>query len=90
MSTTMSTELVSQLKTILITAFEDDDLKVEDIDDNAPLLEGGLELDSVQIVEFISAIEQHFDLEFDDSELDPENFSSLQVLADVISRKVDS
>ncbi|MDJ0898316.1 MAG: phosphopantetheine-binding protein [Xenococcus sp. MO_188.B8] len=90
MSTTISTELVSQLKTILITAFEDDHLKVEDIDDNAPLLEGGLELDSVQIVEFISAIEQHFDLEFDDSELDPENFSSLRILADVISRKVDS
>ncbi|MGK7899339.1 MAG: acyl carrier protein [Xenococcus sp. (in: cyanobacteria)] len=89
MSTTTSTELVTQLKTIIAEEL-DANLTVEQIDDNAPLLEEGLGFDSVQIVEFISAVENHFDIEFDDSELDPENFKSLQVLANLISTKVDS
>ncbi len=89
MSTTTSTELVTQLKTIIAEEL-DANLTVEEIDDNAPLLEEGLGFDSVQIVEFISAVENHFDIEFDDSELDPDNFKSLQVLANLISTKVDS
>ena len=89
MSTTTSTDLVSQLKTIIADEL-DANLTVEEIDDNAPLLEEGLGFDSVQIVEFISAVENHFDIEFDDSELDPENFKSLQVLANLIASKVDS
>ncbi len=89
MSTATSTELVTQLKTIIAEEL-DVNLTVEEIDDNVSLFEEGLGFDSIAIVEFISAIEKHFDIEFDDSELDPENFKSLQVLAEVISTKVDS
>ncbi len=85
----VATELVSQLKTIIADEL-DVNLTVEEIDDNVSLFEEGLGFDSIAIVEFISAIEKHFDIEFDDSELDPQYFSSLQVLADLISRKVDS
>lgn len=89
MSTTTSTELVPQLKTIIAEEL-DVNLTVEEIDDNVSLFEEGLGFDSIAIVEFISAIEKHFDIEFDDSELDPENFKSLQVLADLIAGKVDA
>ncbi|ELS05480.1 acyl carrier protein [Xenococcus sp. PCC 7305] len=89
MSTTTSTELVAQLKTIIAEDL-DVNLTVEEIDDNVSLFEEGLGFDSIAIVEFISAIEKHFDIEFDDSELDPENFKSLQVLADLIAGKVDA
>ncbi len=89
MSTATSTELVTQLKTIIAEEL-DVNLTVEEIDDNVSLFEEGLGFDSIAIVEFISAIEKHFDIEFDDSELDPENFKNLQVLAGVISTKVDS
>ena len=89
MSTAMSTELVTQLKTIIAEEL-DVNLTVEEIDDNVSLFEEGLGFDSIAIVEFISAIEKHFDFEFDDSELDPENFKSLQILADLISSKVEA
>ena len=89
MSTATSTELVTQLKTIIAEEL-DVNLTVEEIDDSVSLFEEGLGFDSIAIVEFISAIEKDFDIEFDDSELDPENFKSLQVLAEVISTKVDS
>ena len=85
----MSTELVSQLKTIIADDL-DVNLTVEEIDDNVSLFEEGLGFDSIAIVEFIFAIEKHFDIEFDDSELDTQYFSSLQILADLISSKVDS
>ncbi len=89
MSTAMSTELVTELKNIIAEDL-DVNLTVEEIKDNVSLFEEGLGFDSIAIVEFISAIEKHFDIEFDDSELDPENFKNLQVLAGVISTKVDS
>ena len=89
MPTTMSTELVSQLKTIIADDL-DVNLTVEEIDDNVSLFEEGLGFDSIAIVEFISAIEKHFDIEFDDSELDPQYFSSLQILAELIASKVNS
>lgn len=89
MSTTTSNDLVSQLKTIIADEL-DVNLAVGEIDDNISLFEEGLGFDSIAIVEFISAIEKHFDIEFDDSELDPQYFQSLQVLADLIATKVDS
>ncbi|MEM9272820.1 MAG: acyl carrier protein [Cyanobacteria bacterium P01_F01_bin.143] len=89
MSTTTSTELITQLKTIIAEEL-DVNLTVGEIDDGVSLFEEGLGFDSIAIVEFISAIEKHFDIEFDDAELDPENFKSLQILAGVISVKVDS
>ena len=89
MSTAISTELISELKTIIADEL-DLNLTVEEIDDKVSLFEEGLGFDSIAIVEFISAIEKHFDIEFDDSELDPENFQSLQILAKLIAGKVDS
>ena len=89
MTTTTSMELISQLKTIIADEL-DVNLTIEEIADNVSLFEEGLGFDSIAIVEFISAIEKQFDIEFDDSELDPQNFQSLQVLADLISSKIDS
>ena len=81
--------LVNQLKTIMAEEL-DVNLKVEEIDENASLFEGGLGLDSIAIVELISLVEQHFDFQFSDTELNPESFSNLNVLADFISVKQSS
>ena len=89
MTTTTSTELVNQLKNIIAEEL-DVNLTTEEIADNVSLFEEGLGFDSIAIVEFISAIEKHFDIEFDDSELDPQYFQSLQILADLISSKIES
>jgi acyl carrier protein len=85
----MSGALVNQLKTIMAKEL-DVNLKVEEIDENDSLFEGGLGLDSIAIVELISLVEQHFNFQFSDTELTPESFSNLNVLADFISVKLSS
>jgi acyl carrier protein len=85
----MSGALVNQLKTIMAEEL-DVNLKVEEIDENASLFEGGLGLDSIAIVELISLVEQHFNFQFSDTELTSESFSNLNVLADFISAKQSS
>lgn len=83
----MSESSVNQLKK-LIAEDLDVNLKADEIDENAPLFEDGLGLDSIAVVELISLIEQKFGFQFVDSELNPECFSSLKVLAGVIDRKL--
>lgn len=85
----MSETLVNQLKVIMAEEL-DVNLKVEEIDENASLFEDGLELDSIAIVELISLVEQHFGFQFLDTELTPEYFSNLKVLAEFISAKMPS
>lgn len=85
----MSVTLVNQLKTIMAQEL-DVNLKVEEIDENASLFEDGLGLDSIAIVELISLVEQHFGFQFSDTELTPDSFSNLNVLADFISGKLSS
>jgi len=85
----MSETIVNQLKEIIAEEL-DVNIKVEDIDENLSLFEDGLEFDSIATVELISLIEKHFEVEFSDSELNPDYFSNLKVLADFISTKMVS
>ena len=84
----MST-IVEQLKTIIAEDL-DTNIEKEAIDENVPLFEDGLGLDSIATVELISAIEHHFDFQFDDAELSPEAFKSLKVLAELVASKTES
>ena len=79
------TAVLTQLKQILV---EDLDLhlKVEEIEDDAVLLEGGLGLDSVVLVELISFLETRFGIQLDDQSLDAESFENLSALADMVLR----
>ena len=84
----MSETLVGQLKVIIAEEL-DVNLKAEEIDESASLFdENGLGLDSIAIVEFISLIEEKFGIMFADSELSPEFFSNLNVLANLINTKL--
>lgn len=89
----MSKIIIDKLKKIIAEEL-DVNLNREDIDENTPLLESGeeksLELDSITIVELISLIEQGFEIEFSDSELNPENFANLKILADYITSKKET
>ncbi|MFM6180523.1 MAG: acyl carrier protein [Dolichospermum sp.] len=83
----MSTNIVNRLKTILDQEL-DINLKEEKIDETVSLFEGGLGLDSIAMVELISLVEKHFNIQFSDSELNLESFSNLNVLADCIAQKM--
>ena len=84
----MSETIVNQLKNLIAQEL-DVNLEAEEIDDDISLFEDGLGFDSIATVELISLIEKHFDVEFDDSELNPESFSSLKVLAEFIATKLE-
>ena len=78
--------IVTTLKTMLADEMELD-LVAEQIDASVPLLEDGLGLDSIFVVELIAAVEQRFQFEFEDSDLREANFQSLNALAVVIESK---
>lgn len=83
----MSETLVNQLKAIIAGEL-DVNLKEAEIDENVSLFEEGLGLDSIAIVELISLIEEKFGFQFSDSELSPEFFSNLRVLANLIATRM--
>ncbi len=59
----------------------------DEVDELAPLLEEGLALDSITLVDFTSLIEEHFGIEFEDKDLRPETFENLTVLASFIAAR---
>lgn len=83
----MATNILNQLKTIIAEQL-DVNLKIEEIDETASLFEDGLGLDSIAVVELIALTEQHFEVEFAESDLNLESFSNLNVLASCIAQKI--
>jgi len=82
----VSATIIEKLKVIIAEEL-DTNLSAESIDESVSLFEDGLGFDSIATVELISLVEKHFDVEFSDAELNPENFSNLKVLANFISQK---
>ena len=61
-----------------------------EIDADVTLLEGGLDLDSITIVELISRIEARFEFQFVDADLRTRSFESLRTLAQVVQRRLSN
>jgi acyl carrier protein len=81
-----SKSIVEQLKSIIVEEL-DVNIKGETVDETAPLFEDGLGMDSIAIVEFILMIEERFNIQFLESELNPEMFSNLDSLGQLIAKK---
>ena len=79
-------QIVATLKSMLADDMELG-LDADAIDAAVPLLEDGLGLDSIVIVELIAGVEERFEFEFEDSDLRTANFASLNALADVIQQR---
>lgn len=63
-------------------------LEIRNIESTSPLLEGGLGLDSIMVVDLIVAAEQQFAFNFAEDDLSLDSFASLEALARVIARHV--
>lgn len=83
----MIESIIQDLKQIMVEEL-DVNLKKEEIDENTALLDGDLGVDSIAIVELISSAEDKFNIEFSDSDLVPENFATLTILANLIEQKI--
>ena len=64
-------------------------LDVDQVDVEAPLFAGGLELDSFAVVELIALVEAHFGFEFTEDDLCAPHFENLNTLAKLVASKID-
>ncbi len=83
-------EAIKQRIKGLIATDLDVNIKLEEIGDEVSLLEKGLALDSVVIVELINLLEERFNFHFSDEDMNPELFESLTALADFVARKTSA
>ena len=56
------------------------------VDENDLLFEEGV-IDSLHLIELIDLLQERFGMEVESDELSPENFESLQAMADYVRRK---
>ena len=78
--------MISELKTLLISELNLEDIKPEDIDPNAPLFRDGLGLDSIDALELAVILDKKYGIKIVSSdERNNQTFSSLGALADFVS-----
>lgn len=80
--------ITERLKKIIAEEL-DINAKSENIRDDVGLLENGIGMDSVAIMEFISIIEAQFGFQFSDAELSMEPFQNLKALSAFIATKIN-
>ncbi len=81
--------ITKQLKQIIANDL-DVNIEMSSILDDVSLLEDGLGLDSIAVMEFISIIEAKFDFQFLDDELSMEPFQNLKTLSEFVAEKTAS
>ena len=79
-------ELILQLKKEIIEVLNLEEVKPEDIDNDASLFGEGLGLDSIDALELIVLIEKNYDIKLKDPAQGKEIFKSISVMADYIAK----
>jgi len=77
-------QLKQRLKALLIEGLKLEDKRPEDIDDTAPIFVDGLGLDSIDALELVVLVEEHFHVTVPDEEVGKQAFASINALADFI------
>jgi acyl carrier protein len=77
--------LTLKLKEEIIEVLNLEDVKPEDIDENAPLFGEGLGLDSIDALELIVLMEKNYGIKLKDPAQGKEIFKSIKVLADYVA-----
>lgn len=85
----MEENLNGQIKEVIISALELEDMGPEDIDDAAPLFGAGLGLDSIDALELGVALKKRFGVKFSsESKENKEHFASVNALAAYIGSQL--
>ena len=78
-------DLVQEIKNLIISSLDLEDLTADDIETEAPLFGEGLGLDSIDALELGMALKKKYDLTFEaDKEANKKYFYSVETLADYI------
>ena len=78
-------EFILQLKEEIIEVLNLEEVKPEDIDENAPLFVEGLGLDSIDALELIVLMEKNYGIKLTDAAQSREIFQSIKVMAEYIT-----
>lgn len=76
--------LILKLKKEIIDVLNLEDMKPEDIDDNAPLFGQGLGLDSIDALELIILLEKNYGIRLKDSATGKEVFKTIRTMAEYV------
>jgi acyl carrier protein len=79
--------LATELKARIIESLRLEDITPEQIDDDAPLFGEGLGLDSIDALELVAMLENHYGIVIKDLEEGRPAFQSVRVLANFIQSK---
>ena len=79
-------EMILKLKQEIIEVLNLEDIKPEDIDNDAPLFGEGLGLDSIDALELIVLMEKNYGIKLQDPAKVKEIFKSINVMADYIQK----
>ena len=79
-------EMILKLKQEIIEVLNLEDIKPEDIDNDAPLFGEGLGLDSIDALELIVLMEKNYGIKLQDPAKGKEIFKSISVMADYIQK----
>ena len=80
--------ITEKLKTIIIEELNLEDVRAEDIEDDAPLFGEGLELDSLDAVELVVQVRKYFGVEINDIEEGRQAFQSINTLRHFIEERM--
>ena len=80
----MTDPLTSRLKSLIVTTLKLDDITPEELPDDEPLIGAGLNLDSIDALELVVAIEKEFGLKITSSEESRVALASVAKLAEFI------
>jgi acyl carrier protein len=81
----MIEDLILKLKEEIIEVLNLEEVKPEDIDENAPLFIEGLGLDSIDALELIVLMEKNYGIKLTDAAQSREIFQSVKVMAEYIA-----
>jgi len=80
-------ELKEQIKEIIVRDLKLQGIEPAEIDDDAPLFEEGLGLDSLDAVELVVLVQKHFDVQIEDMDEGQAAFKSINTLAEFIEAR---
>ena len=85
----MSDPLLVRLKQLIIEELRLEDVTTDDIQDEEPLIESGLSLDSLDVLELVLKIEKQYGIKIKTSEESREALASVASLAAFIRKNAD-
>lgn len=80
-------ELIDQISQTIINAVNLHHINIKEVNANTPLMEGVLNLDSVDVLEAVVAIEHKFNIKVESAEEGKKYFQTIGTIAEFITEK---